>query len=273
MRVILILIALSFLGIIAMGTFFYITASIKKLFNIKKAESREFASKMATKKFTKADVPPSVNQTIDLSNSLSVTQYGNDVLKNIGDMSNFMYQLTENSLLDKTATIIQDIIKNKSKRFNHDDFVKHSFLTNYTKDRLVQQVINIEENIKRYEHVFKDFDRIIKSAESVVVSFKPVISTDVYEIEQINTKKANVNLLKNKIVNLKTSKLYHQQSISQLKVMLSLNNNLIVEFDNIIHQMLPLMKNNASIESMKSFDMNGLSNYVEQIKKISLSRS
>jgi uncharacterized protein YktB (UPF0637 family) len=106
-----------------------------------------------------------------------------------------------------------------------------------------------------------------------VNSFKPVSTTDVYEIEQNNTKKSNVDLLKNKIVNLKKSKLYHQQSIAQLKVMLSLNNNLIVEFDNIIHQMLPLMKNNASIESMKMFDMNGLSNYVEQIKKISLSRA
>jgi uncharacterized protein YktB (UPF0637 family) len=131
----------------------------------------------------------------------------------------------------------------------------------------------IEENIKRYEVVFKDFDRIIKNAESVVNSFKPVSTTDVYEIEQNNTKKSNVDLLKNKIVNLKKSKLYHQQSIAQLKVMLSLNNNLIVEFDNIIHQMLPLMKNNATIESMKMFDMNGLSNYVEQIKKISLSRA
>jgi len=273
MRVILFLMAFSFFGIVGLATFFYITSSIKKLFNIKKAESREFASTMATKKFTKAEVEPSVNHTIDLSNSLSVTQYGNDVLKNIGDLSNFMYQLTENSLLDKTASIIQDIIKNKSKRFTHDDFVKHSFLANYTKDRLVQQVTTIEENIKRYEVVFKDFDRIIKSAESVVSSFKPVSTNDVYEMEQNNTKKANVDLLKNKIVNLKKSKMYHQQSIAQLKVMLSLNNNLIVEFDNIIHQMLPLMKNNATIESMKNFDMNGLSNYVDQIKKISLSRA
>lgn len=273
MRIILLLMAFSFVGIITLATIFFITSSIKKVFNIRKAESREFVSTLATKKFTKADSEPSVDQTIDLTSSLSVTQYGNDVLKNINDLSNFMYQLTESSLLDKTSTIIEDIIKNKKKIFTHDDFMKHSFLANYTKDRLVQQVTTIEANIKRYEYVFKDFDRIIKNAESVVAAFKPITSNDAYEMEQINTKKANVDLLKNKIVNLKKSKMYHQQSIAQLKVMLALNNNLIVEFDNIIHQMLPLIKNNATIESMKLFDVNGLSNYIEQIKKINLSRA
>lgn len=273
MRVILILLAFSFVGIISMATFFFITSNIKKLFKIKKAESREFVSTLATKKFTKADSEPSIDQTIDLTKSLSITQYGNDVLKNINDLSNFMYQLTENSLLEKTSIIIEDIIRNKKKIFTHDDFMKHSFLANYTKDRLVQQVTTIEANINRYEYVFKDFDRIIKNAEKVAVSFKPITSNDVYEMEQNNTKKANVDLLKNKIVNLKKSKMYHQQSIAQLKVMLALNNNLIVEFDNIIHQMLPLIKNNATIESMKMFDVNGLSNYIEQIKKINLSRA
>lgn len=247
-------------------------SSIKKLFKIKKAESREFATTMAHKKFKKSELEPSVDKVIDLTNSLSVTQYGNDVLKNIGDLSNFMYQLTENSVLDKTSNIIQEIIKNKNKRFTQDDFLKHNFLTNYTKDKLVQQVTVIEDNIKRYEYVFKDFDRIITHAESVVSSYKPVSSSDVYEIEQNNSKKANVDLLKNKIVNLRKSKLYHQQSIVQLKTILALNNNLIVEFDNIIHQMLPLIKNNASIESMKVFDVSSLSNYVDQINKISLTR-
>lgn len=273
MRIILFLIAFSFIGIVVLGTCMYVASNIKKLFRIKKAESREYVGTLKSKKFTKADNEPSINQVIDLSNSLSITQYGNDVLKNISELSNFMYQLTENSLLDSTANIIQDIIKNKTRRFTSDDFLKHSFLANYTKDRLVQQVITIESNIKRYEYVFKDFDRIIKNAESVVAEFKPTNSNDTYEIEQNNSKKSNVDLLKNKIINLKKSKLYHQQAIVQLKVILALNNNLIVEFDNIIHQMLPLMKNNASIESMKMFDISGLSNYVDQIKKISLSRT
>jgi len=272
MRIILFLMAFAFVGIISMGVIFYVLSSIKKLFRIQKAESREFAAEMGAKKFTKGEVKSSVDQPIDLSNSLNVTQYGNDVLKNIGDLSNFMYQLTENSLLERTSIAIQNIIKNKSKRFTREDFIKHNFVANYTKDRLVQQVIIIEENIQQYEYVFKDFDRIISNAEKVVSGFRPITSTDTFEIEKNNTKKANVDLLKNKIVSLKKSKLYHQQAIVQLKVILALNNNLIVEFDNIIHQMLPLMKNNASIESMRTFDINGLSNYVEQIKKISLSK-
>ncbi len=50
--------------------------------------------------------------------------------------------------------------------------------------------------------------------------------------------------------------------------MLNLNNNLIVEFDNIIHQMLPLIKNHASIESVRTFNTKDLSLYIDKIRKI-----
>lgn len=132
----------------------------------------------------------------------------------------------------------------------------------------MKNVTSIEINSKKYEEVFKDFDKVIKHAETTVANFKPVNTSDVYENEIQNNKKSNINLLKNKILNLKKSKLYHQQSLAQLKVMRGLNNNLIVEFDNIILQMLPLIKNNASIESLKDLHIENLSKYIDKIRKI-----
>lgn len=263
---------ISFFGIIVCSTIFFIGASLKRAKNLFTAENKKFASTMATKKFKDVE-ENSVNQSIDLNDSLSVTQYGNDVLKNISSLSNFMYDLTQNSLLDRTSRVLEDIVANKSRKFTSDEFLEHNFVAHYTKDRLVKQVILIQQNIPRYEYAFKDFDRIIQNAEKVVASFKPTTSSDAYEIEQLNTKKSNVELLKNKIINLKKSKIYHQQSIAQLKVMLALNNRLMVEFDNIIHHMLPLIKNNVTIDSVKSFNVAELSNYIDQIRKINTIKS
>lgn len=263
---------LSFIGLVGCSILFFILSSLKKIKNKIKAENKYFASTMAEKKFKEKETE-SLNQTIDLANSLNVTQYGNDVLKNIGELSNFMFQLTQNTLLERTSTILEDILDNRTKRFSMEESLKHEFLANYTKDRLMKQVTLIEKNIQRYEYVFKDFDRVIKNAEEVVKQFNITNTDDIFEIEKNNTKKSNLNLLKNKIVNLKKSKLYHHQAIVQLKVILALNNNLVVEFDNIIHQMIPLVKNSASIDSIKSFDLSNLSNYVKQIKKVNYSTS
>jgi hypothetical protein len=274
MRFILIAFVVCFFGVIALsilGFFMSLFSSNKKL---KVAEGKRMATESAERSYA-SRLKDAVNGVfekvqltpIDLDNSVSVTQYGNDVLKNIGELANYMYMLSQNPILETTSGIITEL-QSKRGYFSDEDFAKYNFIAHYTKDRLMKNVTSIEINSKKYEEVFKDFDKVIKHAETTVANFKPVNTSDVYENEIQNNKKSNINLLKNKILNLKKSKLYHQQSLAQLKVMRGLNNNLIVEFDNIILQMLPLIKNNASIESLKDLHIENLSKYIDKIRKI-----
>lgn len=274
MRFVLLAIGLCFMGVICLavlGFFMSLFSSNKKL---KVAENKRMATESAERSYA-AKLKDAVNsvfdtvkiEPIDLDNSVSVTQYGNDVLKNIGELANYMYMLSQNPILETTSGIIVEL-QSKKGYFSDEDFAKYNFVAHYTKDRLMKNVTSIELNSKKYEEVFKDFDKVIKHAEKTVENFKPVNTTDVYENEIQNNKKSNINLLKNKIVNLRKSKIYHQQSLAQLKVMRGLNNNLIVEFDNIIHQMLPLIKNNASIESLKDLHIENLSKYIDKIRNI-----
>lgn len=274
MRFVLIAFVVCFFGVIALsilGFFMSLFSSNKKL---KVAEGKRMATESAERSYA-SRLKDAVNGVfekvqlapIDLDNSVSVTQYGNDVLKNIGELANYMYMLSQNPILETTSGIITEL-QSKKGYFSDEDFAKYNFIAHYTKDRLMKNVTSIEINSKKYEEVFKDFDKVIKHAETTVANFKPVNTSDVYENEIQNNKKSNINLLKNKILNLKKSKLYHQQSLAQLKVMRGLNNNLIVEFDNIILQMLPLIKNNASIESLKDLHIENLSKYIDKIRKI-----
>lgn len=273
MRFVLLLLVISFIGMIAMGTLGYFLCLFATKKKIAVAEGRRMATE-ASNRNIKSRITDTVNRImetkptpINLEDSINITQYGNDVLKNVGDLANYMYDLSQNSILETTSSIIAEI-SGKKGFFSDDDYSKYNFVAHYTKDRLLKQVSSIEQSSKKYEQVFKDFDKIIKHAEHTVETFKPIHTNDAYENEIQNNKKANINLLKNKIVNLKKSKLYHQQALAQLKVMLGLNNNLIVEFDNIIHQMLPLIKNNASIESFKALNMNSLSKQIEKLRKL-----
>lgn len=273
MRFVLLLLVVSFIGMIAMGTLGYFLSLFATKKKIAVAEGRRMATEASSRNI-KSRITDTVNRImetkptpINLEDSINITQYGNDVLKNVGDLANYMYDLSQNSILETTSSIISEI-SGKKGFFSDEDYAKYNFVAHYTKDRLLKQVSSIEQSSKKYEQVFKDFDKIIKHAEHTVETFKPIHTNDAYENEIQNNKKANINLLKNKIVNLKKSKLYHQQALAQLKVMLGLNNNLIVEFDNIIHQMLPLIKNNASIESVKSLNMNSLSKQIEKLRKL-----
>lgn len=237
-------------------------------------KSEEAAKNIRAKK-TNVFVSDSLNyiDEIDLQNSISITQYGNKLLRDAGDVSGYMLAISNNSLFDTAQTELTSIFNWKKKSsVNKEEIIKSNFLVSYLKDRMIKQVSSIEENIVRYESLFKKFDNVILNAEKVVAQFKPVKTTDPFDTEQQNSLKANIELLKNKILNLQKGKVYHLQSITQLKMMLALNNKLIVEFDNIKHHLIPVLKNKLSLGKLNEINFSSIEIQLKEIDKIKTSK-
>lgn len=270
MRFIILFFLFSVMGLVSCIFLHMIFSSSSKNKNIK-ANETNFKKRtiFPQKNSTPIKVEDSnINYSIDLLDSISITQYGNDLLKEFGNLSDFMLTLSKNSFIEQANINFQEITKIKDKEINENLFDKFNFISNYTKYKLVEQVRMVQPKIYSFESKISEFDKVIGYANDFILKTKMQESKNSIDNHRNMTLKSNIELLNNKIISLKKNKLYYEQSIVQLKTIMNINNSIIVNFDDVIHQVLPLMKNKKTLDSMKLINFDSFNQMLKDLEKL-----
>lgn len=268
MKFIIMLFFFSLLGLFLLSLIFIFTSKIKESIQVKNPVPKKI-------KFTDI-IKDSFNKnnthfhSINLNDSLSITQYGNELLKEFGKLSDLMLFLSQNSFIEEANLNIKDIISHKGEKIDDLTFDKFNFISHFTKNKLLEQVSRIQKNIPNIENKLNDFDKAIENANKAISNIKFLNSKKSSEIHNDMTLKSNGILLKSKIDSLVKSKIYYEQSIIQLKTILHINNNVIISFDEIIHNVLPLIKNKKTLDSIKSISFDNMIKDLQKLKDIKI---
>lgn len=270
MRYLIIFFLFSTIAFMSSIFLYMIFGSISKNKNIKENETN-FKTRTLFKQKNSIPVKPensNINYSIDLFDSISITQYGNDLLKEFGNLSDFMLALSKNSFIEQANINFQEIAKIKDKEIDESLFDKFNFISNYTKYKLVEQVKLVQPKIYSFESKISEFDKVIDYANDVILKTKIQDSKSSIDSHRNMTLKSNIELLNNKIISLKKNKLYYEQSIVQLKTIMNINNSIIVNFDDVIHQVLPLMKNKKTLDSIKLVNFDSFNQMLKDLEKL-----
>lgn len=240
MRFVIFALLFSFLGLIVSLIGMYLSITYKKIKNIEINEIKNNLKTFKNKKFDN-----NFKEEIDLSDSLSVSEFGNDILGEFSKLSEFMSNAINNDFINDAENHFKRVLNLKS--INDKDYDEINFISNYSLNKIKNQVKIIQDNINYFEDKLSYFDKYVKYINNLDnINFSK--NNDSYQEQKNITIKSNINVLKNKKIILQKNKIYYLQAISQLKTILSINQSMILNFEEVIVNTLPLLNNKNSMK-------------------------
>lgn len=266
MRFILFFMIFSFMGLFL--TMFIALFKPKKIIE-KPKKSKSFF-------FSKKDISDPIQNlftnkkidNIDIYDSSSITQYGNSLLKEFGNISDFMFKLSNDTFASNALNDFNEIVNMQEKNIDEDCLDKFNFISHYTKNKIISQVKETQAKINQFESKLSDFDSFISYAEKVLLTTKISDSKKSIDTHKNMTLINNKETLKNKIITLKKNKIYYEQSIVQLKTIMNINNSTVVNFDELIYQVIPLMRNKKSLSSMNITGFDSFKTLLKDLERL-----
>lgn len=222
------------------------------LYLLETIEKRSKKIKVKTNKDPKSKVDTYIykyQDSIDMENSLSVNQYGNQLLERCSEIADYMLSVTSATYHAEARDLFSHFINGKAVNFDTESFKKYHFISYYLKNRLSKQTLEIEKNINLYGDLLREFDKLIETAKKYTRKTNTDESGDFYEQHLQSNLNNSITLLEKKILKLKTNQVYHLQGVSQLKTILMVNHDVIMEIDNLNHSLIPILKNQKALES------------------------
>lgn len=170
--------------------------------------------------------------------------FDNDILSM---QSKFINRATKD--IDK---IIDDLMNmSKTSSFDTERIKEINFISHFYKIELEKYILSIREKKDKGINLFKEYDLYIEAAERFIrkeeVFTKDLKSTDHFEVHLKQERTRDIERFKDKVNKLRTNKLYHSQTLSQMMVLSVTNEKLYEQIKEVIFILIPVLKNKNSI--------------------------
>lgn len=186
---------------------------------------------------------------------------------------------TQSLVIDRATTKIDEMLgilttMNKS-NFDIAKVKEINLLSHFYKDELYKYIVILNKKQGDGFNYFKDYDIYIEAGNVFIADCEKGIDNSVTDTLQrhLNEEtKKNIERFKEKIFKLKTNKLYHSQSLTQISIIHSISEKIYQQINEIIFIVIPVLKTkdsmDLSIEQMNKIKKNLLSIKNDKDKKI-----
>lgn len=170
--------------------------------------------------------------------------FDNDILSM---QSKFINRATKD--IDK---IIDDLMSmSKTSSFDTERIKEINFISHFYKRELEKYILSIREKKDKGINLFKEYDLYIEAADRFIrkeeVFTKEIKATDHFEVHLKQERTRDIERFKDKVNKLRTNKLYHSQTLSQMMVLSVTNEKLYEQIKEVIFILIPVLKNKNSI--------------------------
>jgi len=179
----------------------------------------------------------------------------------------------QSTVIDNATRKIEEILSTltslDASNFNIITVKEINLLSHYYRDEIYKYILILNKKKNEGLSYFKDYDLYIESGNRFVNQQEKLINNNVSDPLQkhINEENhRNIERLKEKIFKLKTNKLYHSQSLTQISIIHSISEKIYEQMNEIIFVVIPVLKNKSSI-TVSIGQINSIKNNLLSIKQ------
>lgn len=201
-----------------------------------------------------------------------INDYAKDLFVKTANLFSDDIVSVQSTIIDNATKKIEEILNMlttmDSNQFNMIAIKEVNLLTHFYSDEIYKYIKVLNDKKNEGLDYFNDYDRYIEAGNRFVSLSESRLtgnSDDPLQHHLDEENKRNIERFKEKIFKLKTNKLYHSQSLLQISVIHSISEKIYEQMNEIIFIVIPVLKNNSSI-NVSIDQMNNIKNNLLSIK-------
>lgn len=210
-----------------------------------------------------------------------INDYAKDLFMQTANLFSDGVVTLQSQLIDNATTKLNEILdmltKMDSKNFSMLSIKEINLLTHYYRDEVYKYIVTLNEKKDLGLDFFREYDIYVEAANRYIHKMEETLVVtidDPLEKHLLDEKRKNIERFKDKMVKLKTNKIYHSQSLLQISVIHSVSEKIYEQMNEIIFIVIPVLKNkssiNVSMDQMKRIKNNLLSLKEDKDKKMAV---
>lgn len=211
-----------------------------------------------------------------------INDYAKDLFMQTANLFSDGVVTLQSQLIDNATNKLNEILdmltKMDDKNFSMLSIKEINLLTHYYRDEVYKYIVTLNEKKNIGLDFFREYDMYVEAAHRYINEIEKTLVLsidDPLEKHLLEEKRKNVERFKDKMVKLRTNKLYHSQSLLQISVIHSVSEKIYEQMNEIIFIVIPVLKNkssiNVSMDQMKRIKNNLLSLKEDKDKKLAVS--